>query len=333
MPQGENFWNPYRMVPVRNSTPVRDGTASHHRMSGLSGVIACQIEALTCLLVGQKEFVRRKNDPIIPGTSLKGMFRALAELVGNGCSIIGDPDSSHEACNNHRSLCITCRMFGFLQSSEVMAGHVSFSDAIMTKSPVPPHQWERKERILLAQPRSHHTAFYPRDRRVRKIYHHQPTQKTAPKAAPPGVGSPSMFRTVSSAPAETLFQFEVTFTNLQAEELSLLLYCLFLEDGMVHKIGGCKPLGAGSSKITPLWMKLQTDSAARYTQKVAETLHLEGDAFQAMIVSRTQQWRDDNSQTMQALRCLMNFDPDDAREFRYPDDKWFNTHSTVPLKS
>lgn len=46
------------------------------------------------------------------------------------------------------------------------------------------------------------------------------------------------------------FEFEIDFENLESKELGALLYCLELEEGMLHRLGYGKPLGLGSVKVS-----------------------------------------------------------------------------------
>ncbi|MEW6522244.1 MAG: RAMP superfamily CRISPR-associated protein [Bacillota bacterium] len=334
MPEGAS-WNPYRWVPVRDEPVHRTAPAPHLRMSGWAGTLDCRLTALTCLVVGQERFIQKKtpagSQPVIPGTSLKGAIRSLCEVVGNGCAIIGTSDSAHQTCRNAGHLCITCRMFGFVKQGQVLAGHVSFGDAALVSSPVPPQNWPWQGNIVCGNPKPEHEAFYPADYRARKFYHHQPTRTSLPSGAPAGVGTARMIRRVQAAPAQTVFAFQVSFQNLDDQQLGLLVYALTLEPGLAHKVGGCKPLGAGSSLITverlvrfrPEW---------RYTGQQSQE-ELTG-ASLAMAVDRlTTSWRQDQSETMQALRCLLRFDPEDRRSFAYPRREWFDANAHVPLRS
>src|SRR5690349_19389993 len=100
MPRGEKFWNPYNQVPVSTEPIQRSAPLYHHRFQGLAGRLHVTLEGLTPLLIndGRHSFVssKRTNKPFIPGTSLKGMVRSLAELVSNSAVPIDrslvDPD-------------------------------------------------------------------------------------------------------------------------------------------------------------------------------------------------------------------------------------------------
>jgi CRISPR/Cas system CSM-associated protein Csm3 (group 7 of RAMP superfamily) len=71
----------------------------------------------------------------------------------------------------------------------------------------------------------------------------------------------------------TVFTFDIHFENLHSWELGLLLYCIELEEGMVHMIGRGKPHGFGQVSITVdsveertapgQWVKWEAGTAAR----------------------------------------------------------------------
>ena len=72
MPQGENFWNPYRWVTVSDEPVEHEVPNYHHTLSGVSGRLWCELEALTPLLIGDGqvrsgiEFVRHNRQPLYP---------------------------------------------------------------------------------------------------------------------------------------------------------------------------------------------------------------------------------------------------------------------------
>lgn len=333
MPEGGS-WNPYRWVPVRNTPVERSTPTPHLRLSGWVGILDCRLSALTCLVVGQREFMRKSTPngpvPVIPGTSLKGAIRSLCELIGNGCAVIGDKDHGHEPCRDSRRLCITCRMFGFVNQRQVLAGHVSFGDATLESSPLRPESWPWQSNIVLGNPRRQHRAFYPPNQAFRKVYHHQPARTSTPSPAPTGVGTSRMSRSVQAAPAGTVFAFQVSFQNLDELQLGLLLYAIGLEAGLAHKLGGCKPLGAGSCRITVVRLVRFRPEWRYIGQQTHE--ELVGARLGPELERLTTSWREDQSETMQAIRCLLRFDPDDQRTFAYPKRDWFKANPQVPLR-
>ncbi len=87
MPQGETYWNPYRMIPVKNGPLERHCPITHESVKGISGEIKASLAAITPLLIGTQEgkykkpvFNQKNKLPVLPGSSLKGMIRSLAEL-------------------------------------------------------------------------------------------------------------------------------------------------------------------------------------------------------------------------------------------------------------
>lgn len=327
MPQGNDFWNPYRFVPQRPEEIQRKPPLGHHRLEGWSGTIECQLEALTSIVTGQRAFTRRKDanqTPFIPGTSLKGMLRSIAEVVGHGCTIT----DKQRSCQHSTELCITCRIFGFLSHGRggVHAGQVSIGDALLVSSPISPRQWE-KQKVVFSTPKTEHISFYA-DRKARKVYHHQPG-KTKPTAAPVQVSGEGRVEEVEYAPAKSVFQFSLTFQNLTDEELGLLFYILELEPSLAHKVGGCKPLGAGSCCITITdWNILSAkERFLPPEQRLSKT------QIEEFIYQQRRLFEQDVSETMQALRALMEWAPSNPKNIRYPDGHWFRHNSQVKLRS
>src|SRR5262245_55678343 len=115
--------NPYNFVRADKEAP-REKPKEHHRLSGRSGLITCRMEAQPPLFTptsafraegapADLRFFRINNRPAIPGSSLKGMLRSLAEAICNGCSPFGR--GVHQLCPSNNSLCPVCRLFGYLK--------------------------------------------------------------------------------------------------------------------------------------------------------------------------------------------------------------------------
>ena len=351
MPQGENFWNPYRWVTVSNQTITHKVPSYHHTLSGLSGRLWCELEVLTPLLIGDGygNFVSysRTRQPYIPATSLKGAIRSLVEVVGNAAVPFPnvDVDAEHELSRARTNAGEThafdtvARTFGYLHGGTVVAGSIHFSDAEVTVPVVMPNPWPRYK-IVFGPPKQAYKAFYPGKNR-RKFYHHHPGtkeltqtdlhQKPSVKPAPPG----------------TRFHWTVDFANLREEELNLLLYCLVLEEQVSvtlspaalgsepsqqsitlqgplrHKIGGAKPHGAGSVHMRITKMELRTDAAARYRgENTTDTW--EAELLTRELSNRTAPFRKRTDLTMQELRAMLIYTTEDPRHpIRYPNYAWF----------
>ena len=330
MPQGESFWNPYRWVTVSKHPVKHDEPHYHHTSSGLSGRLWCELEALTPLIIGDGhgQFVLHQHNqrPYIPATSLKGAMRSLAEVVGNAAT------------------------FGYLNRENVLAGLIHFSDAKITVEP--PNPWDQYK-VVVGQPKPNHGAFYPgnNQRKFYKFYHHHPGAEHL-------VGAPaSITQTVNITPAPpgTCFRFTVDFVNLREAELNLLLYCLTLEEkvdvtfspealgpnaqGPVtltgplrHKIGGAKPHGAGSVRISIAKMKLRKDAKSRY--RGSDKVEIwKACALACELDSRTTLFRGCTDNTMKELRAMLIYSTKDLRTpIRYPGYSWFRTNPQTPLK-
>lgn len=356
MPEGQDFWNPYRWVAVSDQPVERTTPRHHHSLSGLAGRLWCDIEVLTPLLIGDGKgrFVRRGGVPYLPATSLKGAIRSLAEVVGNAAIPFPranvDPRHRLEDARAGTQLDIAARMFGYLHGRDVFAGLVRFSDALITHESQPLNRWSRYE-VAVGQPKPQHRAFYPGNDR-RKFYHHRPA---AQSLTPP---HPGITQTgyVQPTPTGTRFRFTVDFENLGDEELDLLLYCLVLEEQAVvdlspaalgrdtdrggvrlrgplrHKLGGAKPHGAGSAQIRIMKLRLCTDRAARYRGRQSVSV-LRGDSLTTEVDRRTGPFRVRSDRTMQELRAMLIYCPDDPRTpVGYPTYGWFRTGTQAPLK-
>lgn len=365
MPQGEKFWNPYRLVPARQSVE-RSAPGTDELFRGHNGIIECSLENLTPLFIGAKSdgprhppLLKENRYRVIPGSSLKGMLRSLAEIVGGGCFVVHNNRGAAspvpkemERCEKVRLLCITCRMFGAMergQNARVHKGKVSVGDAVLQ---------EQKPRVkslavLLANSGVRHEAFYRSphtgqlDGRSRKLYFHQPKRKESTPTIPENIRDRAW--NVDALLPGHHFDFEVQFTGLTDQELSLLLYVLHLEEKVVvkigneklrlegpmrHKIGNAKPLGMGSCHILLNRLTFFAPPAQRFaTMRTADDRLLEGEQLREEIEQRVQGFMADKSATMEDLRKMMVWDESDPRDFRYPDYKWFKENSATPLKS
>ena len=275
--------NPYDFVPIDwGKSPIRKPASRHDRFSGVSGKIEGTITAETPVFIfdspkrnsGAEPFItNQQGQHIIPGSSLKGLFRSLVETVGNGCFLFFDGIYEDEDRNKNidyttelpedfekcktADLCIACRMFGAMHSSEMLSlGHVSFNDAVEVSI----CEHEAVYTIALMGPKPRHKAFYLDPEQWiagRKFYFHQPEgiKTTHTKTdynehiTPVNIGSQ--------------FAFSLQFTNLETLELKTLLYALVLEQDMRHKIGYGKPAGLGSVHFDITKLTL-IDYASRY---------------------------------------------------------------------
>ncbi|WP_028324733.1 RAMP superfamily CRISPR-associated protein [Desulfatirhabdium butyrativorans] len=366
MPQNEPFWNPYRLVPAKpvgNQLPPR----THERFEGHCGLLTCSVENLTPLFVGASTqgdprlFVQRESRPVIPGSSLKGMFRSLAELVGGGCCSVRNTGGNHPSpvpntmakCSRINNLCITCRMFGAMESgsnARVHMGKVSFGDAMLLDETPRPKTFP----VYLSSFGVRHEPFYrsPQtgtlDGACRKLYFHQPMHRETIATLPSAVRERAW--KVQALLPNHRFQFTAQYHNLADDELALLLYVLHLEEDVQvtigeeaiplrgplrHKIGNAKPLGMGTCHIRIERWELLPDARRRFASLQTNHIRqLEGEALETEIGRWIQGYVTDRSETMDHFRKMMIWDEADTRTFSYPTFEWFRNPNTsgLPLK-
>src|SRR5690349_5473555 len=186
--------NPYDFVPLdRAHPPHREKPIWHNvltpydaQAAGLySGYLHLYIRAETPLFIhGAEASTQDPNYPgqhlrnnweeyIIPGSSLKGMLRTVVETLCNGCMTVWKPLGAHALpddfshCQDNTSLCITCRLFGMMQSDKLRSGQrqidtflgkVNIGDAVAFKHEPDFHQ--PLYTAVLSSPKPRHRAFY-----------------------------------------------------------------------------------------------------------------------------------------------------------------------------
>lgn len=259
---------PYRFVSSFKPEPKRSGPAGHavfaggdgpviaavlhftittltplHVALGIMGIVRSQrgeeFAALPAMVLrhvdeGNREPVRL---PILPGSSLKGAVRAMAEAISPSCVPVADPRvrallGKHNRCNDVQALCPACRLFG----SAGYAGHVSIGDIMFARGDL-----RRHKSPLLWKP-GRDSAFasrYARQGRLqgRKFYVHRS----------PAEGDDVRVVIKSGASASG----RIVYAGGRREELGLLVAALGADPDHPFpiKIGGGKPVGLGSVLI------------------------------------------------------------------------------------
>jgi CRISPR/Cas system CSM-associated protein Csm3 (group 7 of RAMP superfamily) len=375
--------NPYDFVPIaEDKQPQRSKPAGHDKFSisdkYKSGLIECTITTLKPIFiplpmdedkrerqglrvpVGRNREVEQRyhekyifntnavdGNPLIPGSSIKGVIRSVAEAAANSCVTFFEKDRNKNyrrykyeyslpdgfyPCTDLDKLCITCRLFGFQSSAGSFQGKVNISDA-KARSGYKNIDWITLTELL--GPKPHHTAFYAFSRgsnRIagRKFYLHHKHDAAI-------LQSTRQWHLNSSVkPIEdAVFDFKVSFTNLADDEYALLLYSLFLEDGVCHKIGYGKPTGLGSVKIEPRKLTL-FDIENRYKKITAENREEKsGEELRDHLTEQTKIYREDKSANLQALRRIWKWSEDGgAYDILYPthkDGDWFSKNPNDPI--
>lgn len=334
--------NPYDFVPIDwDNPPERHPSSSHDRFNGISGKIEGTITAETPFFIFHSpkriQFItNRQGQRIIPGSSLKGLFRNLVETVGNGCFLLFDRSYEHKDIDytsklprdfkkcSTADLCIACRMFGTIQGSNLLQlGKVSFNDAVEVR--ICRHQ--AIYTISLMGPKPRHEAFYLDPAQWiagRKFYFHQPSCIQT-------VGQGNQYNQhIQPVDVGSQFAFSVQFTNLEAVELQTLLYALLLEPEMRHKLGYGKPAGLGSVRfdITKLML---IDYASRYTANQGATEYA-GNTLTTYLSGQTGRFTGNTtSSTLRELRRIWRWNPTNTTSYRYPNQAWFNANPTTPI--
>jgi CRISPR/Cas system CSM-associated protein Csm3 (group 7 of RAMP superfamily) len=279
--------SPYNFVPLPGEPPRRQRLRGHHRVDegGLSGALVCELEAVTALFTADHAHATRADTPqrqevfpflrdssgrpIVQGTTLKGMVRAVYEALTNSCLPLTDTrgrskrsgvdttylfadlgDHDPKRCSDPDHLCPACRLFGVVQGEEVHAlGRVAFSNAVLCAGDLVRGEVRLPE---LHSPKQHHYPIYSRSGEEegaiagRKFYYHHDPGGGLEAHDPWGKHAKGL---AELAPAGARFGFEVRLQNLSGDELRALLCCLVLGEGLAHKVGMAKPLGYGSCTI------------------------------------------------------------------------------------
>jgi len=350
--------NPYGFVRLVGNGPAREPVRTHERFfeEGLSGRITCTLTARTPLFVPKyragaadrtrqhealEMYRNRDGVPLIPGTSLKGVIRNVAEAAANGCFALPGrlnyergsveyllPDGFW-LCKDRSQLCPTCRLFGMLNRGNVFAGNVAVQDALAR----PGFETQRFTLAVLSTPKPRHKPFYstkPTERkppvRGRKFYYHRP-QGPRERSIKDGQN-----KTVEAVLPGAVFTFEVEFANLSEADLNLLLFSLVMWDDTCHKVGMGKPIGLGSAKIEIVSLSV-LDRQARYRQWGAGWNEaLTGEALAGFLSVRVAAYRGGTAGNLQDLHRILRWDENAPDTIHYPDQQWFKEHPTTPLE-
>lgn len=264
----EAIEKPYELIDFVSEQPQRHSGSGHDavRSDLLSGQIELYLIARTPVQVANGSFdvVKTKEgeeiiaqgssvqryeqqgekvnrQPVLPGSSIKGMLRSLLETIAPCCvasvasSVRRELPNTLTRCTKLDRLCPACRLFGMSGAGkENYLGQVSVEDALLIDG----GQVIIRTPLLWAPARGSRTLprRYLRGSRIkgRKLYY--PSQPARGPDARIALKTGSTLRTV------------IHFTNLTKGELGLLLAALGLHPDyrFIPKIGAGKPVGMGS---------------------------------------------------------------------------------------
>jgi len=346
MPTEPTEVEPYVFVRLPTGGPVRKPPLYHHRYDeeGLSGQLTCRLTAKTPLFVYDPSFARlvsrgheRANFPVrngmavIPGSSLKGVIRSVAEAVEPCCFTLFDGfyrgggvtrgktlkatlPRGYKHCSKLERLCPACRLFGSLKGEMLFAGKVAISDAQAEPGDYELTDWIVLDVLSAPKPEGRPRGYTERDGRTvrgRKFYRHRLNGVLTRM----GGRQDRQNKTVRPVAAGAVFTFEIEYADLREEELRLLLYALALEPGLWHKVGMGKPIGLGSAHIEIVeWTKI--DRRNRYLAIGSGwTEPLTGRALQTELNNWLRPYRESNELNLQDLREAWRYEHD--YEVRY----------------
>jgi len=363
--------NPYNFVPFGNAAPRRPVTP-HHKFDGKSGRLVCRLKTLTPLFVGglqdrpqnphehqRLSFQRGSAWPSIPGSSLKGSIRSVAEALSGSCLILPgdarmrsanrdklsywDKGKTHDyflpdgfsPCgldrkHAEREACPACRIFGYLFKDEVHLGHLNFSAA----QPATDYSFEWMTLEPYGAPAPRHGPFYGtkessfKEPRGRKFYYHHIAGARITKQ------QTGQNKTVETVLPGAEFEFAVDYENLQEDELALLIFSLILDEPLRHKIGMGKGVGLGSVQFTIReWQKI--DMTQRYTKLNAGKSMITGDELAKALNQQRQPYHElfaDWRASFHSLREIWTWDEKHPRHLQYPSFFWFKDFGTMPIE-
>lgn len=343
--------NPYDFVRCDwSKEPQRQEFTPQNKFEGLSGSFEGTIVTETPLFIPDKQtrgpvqFQRnRRNQPIIPGTSLKGLFRSLVETIAPGCWWFFDEDYRDDVhygdklpqkfrrCRSQNSLCPACRMFGLIEGKILLAGNVGFADAVCSKPQLHPPMFTP----ILDTPKPRHGVWYLDLMQThlagRKYFFHAPNiaqERELKRSREAGI---TLNQHIHPLAAQNEFVFSGHFGNLHKDELQLLLYVINLEPAMRHKIGYAKPAGLGSIRVTLTRVTI-IDPKTRYVRGGAnQTVH-EGEDVTNYVTRETKKFVDDKTSiTLKDLRRIWAWPP--VHKIGYPPQSWFKdeTNRRMPI--
>ena len=350
--------NPYHFVPLGPSGQ-RQKVKTHESFQGESGTLSCQLTAYTHLFIAavhapsqgklhERLRASRGDDgrPRLPGSSLKGVIRSVAEALSGSCMVLPgdsteyyDRDTRREypyempagfkRCRSNERFCPACRIFGTMSRNGTFLGKIGISDAIAEGEVAV----ESLTLESLMQPKPRHRVWYgdprqPSDMRGRKFYYHRP------QGARTTTRRGKYNKTVEAVKPRTTFRFSVDYTNLTEDELALLVFAIVLEQEMCHKVGMGKPVGLGSAKIEIVDWK-QHNLRVRYEHLGGGTSVLQADTLTVEIERWTNRYHEHYAKwehSLNELRRIWRWDPNATHDIGYPSQEWFKQNRRAAIE-
>jgi CRISPR/Cas system CSM-associated protein Csm3 (group 7 of RAMP superfamily) len=359
--------NPYNFVPFPNGITRNKMTNYHGRLnpSSISGYMECELETKTKICIKGSDgnpFWKDGEQPIIPGSSIRGMIRTVCEVIGGGCGYkiekdygeikdckFPEPDLDYdhnlEACNKvietelkkyppeqkaerikqRFKVCPICSLFGFTADEVVFASRINIHDTEPSKN-----KNVSKKKLDIKQlmgPHPHRRSFYFKSYNADK-----PTEggeylgrKFYLHADPRNI-----FAHIEEAKGvpitivneEAKFHFRVDFENLEESELDMFIFALVLEKDWCHKLGYGKPFGLGSIKISIISLQERNHD---YYKDFSQCDFIDKTSD---IQSHIDRFNDQlkNASFYDGLKTLMAYNPNNPNWLGYPPGYWLTDH-------
>lgn len=259
---------PFAFIDIKGE-PERKNYVSHDVFKALTGKLELTIEVISdFLFIGSGSYDFREKDKLvyysffktnqnitIPGTSIKGAVRSVAEAISNSCvKIKGKSEklalTSCELEPENGKLCPACNLFG----TTGYGGRVCFLDANLLKI--------ETEIVKIGE------LWGPRvNKSKRKFYQNK-------KFNPVGNLKPEKnYRFVEAVKKASKFNTTLRFQNVTEGELSLILYAMGINQDYMIKIGGAKPRCFGTVKFTSGKFQVLSDDLISLDEKsIAEIM-------------------------------------------------------------
>jgi len=335
--------NPYGFVRLEPGSVKRRRAVDHNDAQGWWGRFEGLITAETPLFIGHSAAAQAAGPKraafreaggeqryIIPGSTLKGLFRSLIEALAPGCLRIGLTNyrvpPEYLACSDAEKVCPACDLFGFVSGSSLRASRLSFDDAVATAVVDHAPVWLP----ILSSPKPQHRAWYATQEGFsagRKFYYHQSSLLTAPGV----LGSPGKPQNAFVQPLGpgTTFSFQGSFRDLSQVEFETLVFALILEPGLRHKVGQGKPVGLGSVRIE--LTRLERTELAPALASGAGPECLEGPALKTTAENMAASFASRAAKgALDDLRRIWRWPPEQVT-YRYPGREWFNRNPIAPM--
>ncbi len=236
----------------------------------------CELTVLTPLCVKsafEQQYKDRAKLAVIPGSSLRGMVRNTAEILGAGCGRFykggRELPSGLSPCKES-AVCVTCRVFGFVEGKTTWQSRVRFTDAVSQGDP----RWKNLHVEVGSRGGTGAAASAP----GWAVFEHK--EETHVDGRVPCVGRSVKFR------------FGVEFVGFDATDYAVFRLALTLQAGehhLVHKLGFAKSLGFGSCRVEVLNEAAIKDATRREGVAAETDRYAAMGGFQELIEWRTEE--------------------------------------------